>query len=48
MSFREIVYSEDPTKHTNTLCGQIAGFINVKAGYTYSSQYAFKVLMTDV
>jgi hypothetical protein len=39
MLFREIVtvYCENHTEHTNTLCGQNARFLYVKAGGTYSS-----------
>ena len=34
MSFRRtmVVYFENPTKHENSLRGQSAGFLNIKAG----------------
>jgi hypothetical protein len=48
MLFREIVYFEHYTKHTNTMCGPTVRFLNDKVGCTYSSQCAFKVLMTHV
>jgi hypothetical protein len=34
---RDDVYSENHTKHTNTLCGQNAGFWYVKTGGKYSN-----------
>jgi hypothetical protein len=42
--FRETVavYCESHTKHINTLCGQNAELLNVKAGGTYSYHYAWK------
>jgi hypothetical protein len=44
MLFREIiaVYCENDTEHTNTPCGQNAGFQYVKAGGTYSNHWALK------
>jgi hypothetical protein len=44
MLFRETVavYCENHTEHTDTLCGQIAGFWCVKAGGTYTNQWALK------
>jgi hypothetical protein len=46
--FREItvVYSENHTKHINTLCGQNAEVFIVKAGGTCSYHRAFKVNQT--
>jgi hypothetical protein len=36
--YREIiaVFSQNHTKHINTLCGQNTEFVNVKGGGTYS------------
>jgi hypothetical protein len=34
------VYWENHTEHTDTLCGQNAGFLCVKAGDTYSDHWA--------
>jgi hypothetical protein len=44
MLFRETVavYCENHTEHTNTLCGQNAGFSHVKAGGTYGDHWALK------
>ena len=36
------VCSEIHAKHTNTLCGQNAEFVNVKAGGTYSDHWALE------
>jgi hypothetical protein len=36
------VYCENHTEHTDTLCGQNAEFWCVKAGGTYSDQWALK------
>jgi hypothetical protein len=40
MLFREIiaVYCENHTEHTDTLCGQNAGLLDVNAGGAYSYQ----------
>jgi len=40
--YREIIAvgSQINTKHINTLCGQNTEFLNVKAGGTYSDQWA--------
>jgi hypothetical protein len=45
---REIiaVCSQIHTKHTNTLCGQIVEFVNVKPGGTYSDHWALKCHVT--
>jgi hypothetical protein len=45
MLFRETVavYCENHTEHTNTLCGQSVGFLYVKAGGTYSNDWALDV-----
>jgi hypothetical protein len=42
--FRETVavYCENHTEHTNTFCGQNAGFWYVKAGGTYNNHWALK------
>ena len=41
MLYREIaVCSQIYTEHINTLCGQNVEFVNVKAGDTYSNQWA--------
>ena len=42
--YREIVTvcSEIHTKHTNTLCGQNVGFVNVKPGGADSNHWALK------
>jgi hypothetical protein len=37
-----IVYSENHTKHINTLCGQNAEVLNVKVGGTYNYHSALK------
>jgi hypothetical protein len=37
-----VVYCENHTKHTNTLCGQNAEFYYVKAGGIYSNYWALK------
>jgi translation initiation factor IF-1 len=39
MPFRETVavYCENHTEHTNTLCGQNAEYVNVRAGGIYSN-----------
>jgi hypothetical protein len=44
MLFREIiaVCCENHTEHINTLCGQNAEFIDVKAGGTYSYHWTLK------
>jgi len=44
MLCREIiaVCSEIHTKHINTLCGQNVELLNVKAGGTYSDQWALE------
>jgi hypothetical protein len=44
MLFRETVavYCENRTEHTDTLCGQNAGFCYVKAGGTYSDNRVLK------
>ena len=44
MLYREImaVCSQIHTKHTNTLCGQNVGFVNVKPGGTYCYHWALK------
>jgi hypothetical protein len=41
MLFRETVavYCENHTEHINTLCGQNAEFLDVKAGGTYTRSY---------
>jgi hypothetical protein len=41
MLYREIipVCSEIHTKHTNTLCGQNIGFLNVELGGTYINHW---------
>jgi len=46
MLYREIiaVCSEIHTKHTNTLCGQNVGFVNVKLGGTQRDHEASKGL----
>jgi hypothetical protein len=36
------VYCENHTEHTDTFCGQNAGFWYVKAGGTYSDHSALK------
>jgi hypothetical protein len=38
MLFKEIIasYSENHTKHLNTLCGQYAELLIIKAGGTYT------------
>jgi hypothetical protein len=36
------VYCENHTEHTDTLCGQNAGFWCVKAGGTYTDHWALK------
>jgi hypothetical protein len=45
MPFMEtaVVYCEDHTKHTNTLCGQSAEFYYAKAGGIYRTAGARKV-----
>jgi hypothetical protein len=45
MLFKEIntVYSENHTKPINTLCGENAELLNVKAGGTQSYHWALKV-----
>jgi hypothetical protein len=42
--FKEIiaVYSENHTKTKNTICGQMAELLVVKAGGTYSHHWALK------
>jgi hypothetical protein len=42
MLFRETVavYCENRTEHTDTLCGQNADFVNLKAGGKHSYRYA--------
>jgi hypothetical protein len=42
MPFREIttVYSQNYTKHLNSLCGQNGEIFNVEAGGVYSNHYA--------
>jgi hypothetical protein len=42
--FREIisVYSENRTKHVNTLCGQNAECFNVKVHGTYNNRFTSK------
>ena len=49
MMYREIiaVCSQIHTKHTNTLCGQNAGFVNAKSGDTYSDHWALKREQAD-
>jgi len=44
MLYREIiaVYSENHTKHVNTLCGQKVELLNVKHGGTYINHWAVK------
>jgi hypothetical protein len=44
MLFKEIitVYSENHTKHINTLCGQNAKLQTAKAGGTYTHYWALK------
>jgi hypothetical protein len=44
MLFREIiaVCCENHTQHINTLCGQNAGFLNIKASGTYSNLLALE------
>jgi hypothetical protein len=44
MLFREtvVVYYENHTEHTNTLCGQNAELLNIEAGGAYSHRYALK------
>jgi hypothetical protein len=44
MLFRETVavYYENHTEHINTLCGQNAGFLYVKADGMYSNHWALK------
>jgi hypothetical protein len=42
---RVAVYCENHTEHTDTLCGQNAGFWYVKAGGTYSNHWTFKGLI---
>jgi hypothetical protein len=44
MLFRETVavYCENHTKHTNTLCGQNAEFLCVKASGTYGNHWTLK------
>jgi len=41
MLYREIiaVYSENHTKHVNTLCGQKVELLNVKHGGTYINHW---------
>jgi hypothetical protein len=36
------VYCENHTEHTDTLCGQISGFCNIKARVTYSNHVVSK------
>jgi hypothetical protein len=36
------VYSENHTKYINTLCGQNAEFLNIKAGGTYNYHWVLK------
>jgi hypothetical protein len=45
MLYRETisVCSEMHTEHTNSLCGQHVGFVNVKPGGTYSNHWAVKI-----
>jgi len=42
MLYREItvVYSEIPSKHLSTLCGQNVKFVNIKPGGTYCKHWA--------
>jgi hypothetical protein len=42
------VYCENHTEHTNTLCGQNAGFLCVTAGGTYSHHYALNAYILYV
>ena len=48
--YREIIAvgSEIHTKHINTLCGQKAEFVNVKAGGTYSDHWALEGYMSVI
>jgi hypothetical protein len=42
------VCSQIHTKHTNTLCGQNVQLLNVKAGGTYSDQWALRGLQQQL